>query len=182
HTRCSRDWSSDVCSSDLWAPSIAPGAARSEAQHAEEIAAILDRAIGRHLVSDVPIGVLLSGGLDSATTLALMHGRGADPVQTFSVAFAEPSYDEGPDARRTAAAFRTEHHEVTCEPEYVRDNLTAIVRSTDNLTANPAAIPLHLVTREAARSVKVVLSGNGGDEVFAGYPTYVADKLVGWYG
>jgi asparagine synthase (glutamine-hydrolysing) len=167
---------------EWWTPPIGPGAPRPEARWAEEVAAILEGAIDRHLVSDVPIGVLLSGGLDSATTLSLMHGRARGPVHTFSVAFAEASYDEGPDARRTAAAFHTEHHEVTCGPGYVRDNLAAIVRATDNLTANPAAIPLHLVTGQAARSVKVVLSGNGGDEVFAGYPTYVADKLVRWYG
>lgn len=145
------------------------------------LASLLDRAVQRHLISDVPVGVLLSGGLDSSSLLSLMQARSPYPIKTFTVAFEEGSFNEGPEARATAAALHTEHHEVVCRPAYVRDNLTAIVQATDNLLANPAAIPLHQVTKLAGGHVKVLLSGNGGDEVFAGYPTYLADRLLPWY-
>ena len=147
----------------------------------EELAALLDQAITSHLVSDVPIGLLLSGGMDSAALLSLMQGKTRDPIKTFTVRFAEPSFDEGQAAREVAAGQRSEHYEVMCQPSYVIENLSSIVQATDNLMANPAAIPLHQVTKLAGMHVKVLLSGNGGDEVFAGYPTYIADKLAPFY-
>jgi asparagine synthase (glutamine-hydrolysing) len=150
-----------------------------EVEH--DLAALLEQAITSHLVSDVPVGVLLSGGMDSAALLALMQGKTCDPIKTFTVTFAEPSFDEGQAAREVAAQHRSEHHEVVCRPSHVAEHLSSIVQSTDNLMANPAAIPLHLVSKLASAHVKVLLSGNGGDEVFAGYPTYTADKLAPLY-
>jgi len=142
---------------------------------------LVEQAVAGHLVSDVPVGLLLSGGMDSAALLALMRDKTREPVNTFTVTFDEPSFDEGRAAREVAAQYRSDHHDVVCRPAYVAEHLSSIVQSTDNLMANPAAIPLHLVCRLAGAHVKVLLSGNGGDEVFAGYPTYRADKLAPFY-
>ncbi|ALA58218.1 asparagine synthase (glutamine-hydrolyzing) [Nitrospira moscoviensis] len=151
----------------------------AEAEH--DLADLLEQSVGSHLVSDVPVGLLLSGGMDSAVLLALMRDKTREPVKTFTVTFDEPSFDEGQAAREAAAWYRSEHHEILCRPSYVAEQLSSIVQSTDNLMANPAAIPLHLVCKLAGTHVKVLLSGNGGDEVFAGYPTYAADKLAPFY-
>ncbi len=147
----------------------------------EQVRTRLDAAIERHLVSDVPVGLLLSGGLDSTTILHLMAGRTGQPVRTFTVGFEEPSFDESREARATAKGSGAVHEEVLCTPRYLREHLESIVLATDNLLANPAAIPLHCVTALAASHVKVLMAGNGGDEVFVGYPTYVADRFLPHY-
>ena len=166
---------------EWWAPPLAVEDGRTAADCARGVAERLEAAVDRHLVSDVPVGLLLSGGLDSSSVLAFMRQRRRGPVQTFTAAFDEAGFDEGPEARRAAGAFGAHHDEVRCSPAWVLDHLEDIVTATDNLLANPAAIPLHQVTRHARSRLKVLLSGNGGDEVFLGYPTYVADRLLRCY-
>ena len=142
------------------------------AEAAIEVRALLDDAVRSHLVADVPVGAFLSGGIDSATVVALMARAGAAP-RTFSIGFCERDFDELRFARLLAAQLGTVHDE-----ELLRDDaslwpiLDDVLRGLDEPLADPSAIPTWLVSRLAARHVKVVLSGDGGDEVFGGYDHY----------
>jgi asparagine synthase (glutamine-hydrolysing) len=145
-----------------------------EAEVVEELRARLRDSVRAHLLSDVPVGVLLSGGVDSAVLAALAAQETPEPVHTFTIGFAERSFDERDDARLVAERYGTAHHEllVRPEPELL---LRALAEAFDEPFADSSALPTYLVSRLAAEHVKVALSGEGGDELFGGYYTYVAD-------
>ncbi len=145
-----------------------------EAGAAEALWAYLESAVRSHLVSDVPVGAFLSGGVDSSAVVAIMAQATGVPVKTFSVGFRESGYNELPYARRVAESLGTEHHELLVEPRDL-GVLEEVLAAVDEPFADASAIPTYLVSRLARRHVKVVLSGDGGDELFAGYDRYVVD-------
>jgi len=138
----------------------------------------LREAVRLRLESDVPLGVFLSGGIDSSAVVASMREVTNQRIATFSIGFgrAAPSYDELPYARMVARQFETDHHEEILEPK-VADLLPAIVHHFDEPFADSSAIPTFVVAQATARHVKVALSGIGGDETFAGYPRYLGLRL-----
>jgi len=144
---------------------------RSEASLIEQLRSLLEESVRLHMVSDVPLGAFLSGGIDSSSVVAAMARLSSRPVKPFSIGFREPAYDEAVHARRVADALGTEHHELTLEPDVV-DSLEDIVWFLDEPFGDSSAIPTYMVSMLAATEVKVVLSGDGGDELFAGYDRY----------
>ena len=149
-------------------------------EHVEAIRHLLRESVRRQLRSDVPLGILLSGGLDSTSVVACMSGLLDRPVRTFSIGFHEPSYNELPDARRVAQAFQTEHHELVVEPD-LQTLIPKVVLQFDEPFADYSALPTYLVSQMARQEVTVALSGDGGDEVFAGYPTHYAYRVARLY-
>jgi asparagine synthase (glutamine-hydrolysing) len=156
------------------------GGRRSEESYCEELYALLSTTVKQHLISDVPLGVFLSGGVDSSTLVALMSKVSSQPVRTFSIGFQEESYNELSDAGAVAKKFATEHHELVVSPKIV-ELLPELVRYFDQPFADSSAIPVYCVSKLAREHVKVALSGEGGDEVFAGYQTYAAYRLAELY-
>jgi asparagine synthase (glutamine-hydrolysing) len=146
---------------------------------AEEVVAQLRESVRLRLIADVPLGVFLSGGTDSSAVVALMAELEARPLRTFSVGFEEPEYSELPYARAVARRFATEHHELIMRPEQLSSELPRLVAFRDEPIAEPTDVALYLLSCLAAQSVKVVLAGEGGDELFAGYPKYAVDRLAG---
>ncbi|MFI5396491.1 MAG: asparagine synthase (glutamine-hydrolyzing) [Candidatus Binatia bacterium] len=142
---------------------------------------ILLRATRDRMVSDAPVGIFLSGGIDSAVITALAQREGSRPQHTFSVGFEDRSYDERPKAARIAAHLGTEHHEIVCHPQDVPDLLPYLTLSADHMLADQSMIPLAKLAREAKRAVKVVLTGDGGDELLGGYVTYRALRIAALY-
>jgi len=150
---------------------------RPAGELADELRETLRDSIRAHLVADVPVGVLLSGGVDSAGITALAAGEQGDPVKTFSVGFEESSFDELDRARLVAERYGTDHHEIVLRPDAV-ELLPKLVEAFDEPFGDSSALPTYLVSELAAGEVKVALSGEGGDELFGGYYTYVADLLA----
>ncbi len=148
-----------------------------EAELVEELRARLRDSVRAHLVSDVPVGVLLSGGVDSSVLVALAAEEAAEPVRTFSIGFEERSFDELADARLVAKRYGTEHRELVLRPDAAL-LLPALAEAFDEPFADSSALPTYLVSQLAAEDVKVALSGEGGDELFGGYYTYAADLLA----
>jgi asparagine synthase (glutamine-hydrolysing) len=152
-----------------------PMAELSEEEAAAELWDRLSEAVRSQLVSDVPLGAFLSGGVDSTTVVAIMARELGLPVKTFSVGFRERGYNELPYARQVAERFETDHHELLVESgdlSILEDVLTGF----DEPFSDASAIPTYLVSRLARAHVKVVLSGDGGDELFAGYDRYLVDR------
>ena len=147
----------------------------SEAQGAAELWERLEDAVRFHMVSDVPVGAFLSGGVDSTAVVSIMARASRRPVKTFSVGFREDRYNELPYARQVAEACGTEHHELLVEPNDLKV-LEELLSGFDEPFADSSAIPTYLVSRLARQHVKVVLSGDGGDELFAGYDRYGVDR------
>ncbi len=141
---------------------------------AEELRERLRDSVAAHLVADVPVGVLLSGGVDSGTLAALASEQASDAVKTFTVGFADSDWSEAEPARMVAERFGTDHHELIVEPDAV-EMLPRMVEIFDEPFADNSALPTYLVSKLAAEHVKVVLSGEGGDELFGGYFAYVGD-------
>src|SRR4051812_31518110 len=148
-----------------------------EAELVEECRARLRDSVRAHLVSDVPVGVLLSGGVDSGALAALAAEESSEPVRTFSIGFEEASFDELAGARAVARRYGAQHRELTLRPDAAL-LLPALAEAFDEPFADSSALPTYLVSKLAAEDVKVALSGEGGDELFGGYYTYVADLLA----
>jgi asparagine synthase (glutamine-hydrolysing) len=148
---------------------------------ATELRGRLRDSVRAHLIADVPVGVLLSGGLDSATLAALAAQESGERVRTFSIGFRERSFDELERARLVARRYDTDHHELIVEPD-VAELLTRLAEVFDEPLADSSAVPTYLVSQLASEHVKVALSGEGGDELFGGYYTYVADAIAPWAG
>jgi asparagine synthase (glutamine-hydrolysing) len=152
-----------------------------EAELVEELRSRLRDSVRAHLVSDVPVGVLLSGGVDSSFLAALAAQESSEPLRTFSIGFEERSFDELADARRVAQRYSTKHRELVLRPNAAL-LLPALAEAFDEPFADSSALPTYLVSQLAAEDVKVALSGEGGDELFGGYYTYAADLLAARFG
>jgi asparagine synthase (glutamine-hydrolysing) len=147
----------------------------------EELAQKLRDACVSRLVSDVPLGVFLSGGIDSSTLVAMMSELTPGNVNSFSVAFEDKSFNERSYADFVARHFRTQHHVMTADEPALREALCALAGHLDEPLADPAILPTYLLSRFARRHIKVALSGEGSDELFGGYPTYIGAWLAGRY-
>jgi asparagine synthase (glutamine-hydrolysing) len=156
------------------------GDERPAAAWQAELLETLRAAVESHLMSDVPLGVFLSGGLDSGTIVALMHELGVHPIRTFTIGFGDRSYDELHLARQVAERYGTEHHELVVRPD-AATLLPTLTRHFDEPFADSTALPVWYVSELARRHVKVVLCGEGGDEVLAGYETYRAWRYASAY-
>lgn len=148
---------------------------RREEDYLEELRSLLDESVRLRLIADVPLGAFLSGGIDSSIVVALMARHMDLPVKTFSIGFNEDSYNELKYARLTASTFGADHHEFIVTPE-ICDVVDELVWHLDEPFADQAAIPNYMVSKLARDHVTVVLSGDGGDELFAGYTRYVVER------
>ncbi len=152
-----------------------------EGELLEECRARLRDSVRAHLIADVPVGVLLSGGVDSGALTAFAAEESSDAVRTFSIGFEEASFDELGGARAVAERYGTIHRELVLRPDAAL-LLPALAEAFDEPFADSSALPTYLVSKLASEDVKVALSGEGGDELFGGYYTYVADLLAQRFG
>ena len=152
----------------------------SEIQYCERIRELLEEAVELRLVSDVPLGAFLSGGLDSTIIAGLMSKLMKEPVKTFSIGFQEKRYNELDYAQAAARHFKTDHHEYVVKPDAL-ELLPKLIWYYNEPFADSSAIPTYCVARETRREVTVALTGDGGDENFAGYPRYKAIRLAQYY-
>ena len=160
-----------------WSPTFAPDVTMSDSDHLARVEDGLINAVESHMVADVPVGVFLSGGIDSSLITALAVKFNPEPLQTFSISFPGSEHDEAPFARSVAASLGTNHREFPFEPGDMRKVLTSAATLFDQPLADMAVLPLMALSRAAAEYVKVVLTGDGGDELFAGYRKY--KRMVG---
>ena len=138
----------------------------------DELRAMLDLVIREQMLADVPLGALLSGGIDSTIVTALLQAHGSGPVRTFTIGYREPAFDEAPFARAVADHLGTEHHELMVGADEARAVIPELATIYDEPFADSSQIPSVLLARFARRQVKVCLTGDGGDELFAGYERY----------
>jgi asparagine synthase (glutamine-hydrolysing) len=150
---------------------------RPEEEWCQEILARLEEAVRLRMISDVPLGAFLSGGIDSSAVVALMSRAGAGPVKTFSIGFEEPEYDELKYARQVAERFGTEHHELVVRPDAAAI-LPKLAWQFDEPFADSSAVPTYYVAQMTRQYVTVALNGDAGDESFGGYDRYVANLLA----
>lgn len=161
-----------------WDPVALAGAPRrtlaSADEALEELEALLKDAVRSRMVADVPVGAFLSGGIDSSLVSALMCEAGPGRVKTYSIAFENPGYDESAHASAMARHLGTDHHQETCSTQRMLEIVERLPDFLDEPFADSSAIPTYLVSRFAREEVTVILTGDGGDEVFFGYPRYLA--------
>jgi len=146
----------------------------------EEYRARLQDAVTTQMVSDVPVGAFLSGGIDSSSVVCYMRSQAPQTLKTFSMGFAEESYSELTHADQVASEFGTDHHSEVVN-ETLESSLHTLIEAFDEPLGDTSIVPTYFVSRLARRYVKVVLSGDGADETLAGYDTYAADALQRWY-
>ncbi|MFH0965748.1 MAG: asparagine synthase (glutamine-hydrolyzing) [Planctomycetota bacterium] len=163
-----------------WSPPFEEELHEPEERIAARLRDALFEATELRMISDVPIAAFLSGGIDSTVTVGVMSRLSKDPVHTFSIGFRESLYDESRYARIAARAFRTDHEELIVEPSGL-EVLPTLVERFGEPFADSSAIPTYHVARVTSRRVKVALTGDAGDECFAGYPRYKAVKLASWF-
>jgi asparagine synthase (glutamine-hydrolysing) len=160
-----------------WRLAFAPKSRLSEDEAIERFHELFRAAVKKRLISDVPLGAFLSGGIDSSAVVAFMAQTSDAPVKAFSIGFADSAYDELPHARRVAQAFGCEHHEFVVEPRAV-DVLPTLVRHFGEPFADSSAIPSYYLSQLTRRHVTVALNGDGGDELFAGYGWHRANRIA----
>jgi asparagine synthase (glutamine-hydrolysing) len=163
----------EIKTSRYWEPDYSKKRAISEAEAAEQLLDILREAVRLRMISDVPLGAFLSGGLDSSTVVALMSQLSTQPVKTFSIGFEEEDYSELKHARRIATLFETDHREFVVKPEAL-EILPTLVEHYGEPYADSSAIPTYYLSKLTREHVTVALNGDGGDECFAGYERYLA--------
>jgi asparagine synthase (glutamine-hydrolysing) len=165
-----------------WDPSAFVVKPIDPADAVRETQRLIENAVRKQVMSDVPVGVFISGGLDSSILATLAsEAIGVDKVHTFSAQFAEASYDESGDAAVLARRMRTKHVPVRTDEETLTDALRNVTSRVAEPLADPAILPTFLLARAAREHVKVVLSGEGADELFGGYPTYLGHKIAPRY-
>src|SRR5437899_7586353 len=162
HTRVRRYWN---------LPDYGTHDPKSEEECLEELEQRLEEAVRIRLISDVPLGALLSGGVDSSTVVALMARASSKRVKTFSIGFANQDFNEADHARMIARQFDTEHHELIIDPD-IEQTVDHITRIMEEPFGDSSAVPTYHVCRMAREHVTVALAGDGGDELFAGYDRY----------
>jgi asparagine synthase (glutamine-hydrolysing) len=160
-----------------WSLAYEPKREMAEGEAVERVRELLTEAVRKRLVSEVPLGAFLSGGVDSSTVVALMAKVSGRPVKTFSIGFDDPRFDELPHARRVAAAVNCEHHEFIVRPD-VLEMLPSMVRHFGEPFADSSAVPSWYLAKLTREHVTVALNGDGGDEVFAGYGRHLANDLA----
>ena len=163
-----------------WQPDFSKKLKISEEEAGERAVSILREAVRLRLISEVPLGAFLSGGIDSSAVVALMSEQSSEPVKTFSIGFEEQDFSELHHARRVAEHVGAEHHEFIVRPRAL-DVLPTLVEHYGEPYADSSAIPTYYVSRETRRHVTVALNGDGGDECFAGYERYAAMRLAERY-
>jgi len=170
-----------VTSGRYWDLEFAPKPRRTDGEWTDRVWHALMGSVRRRLIADVPVGVLLSGGVDSsaivAAAAAVAPGR---TLRTFALGFEEPTYDETPFARRVADRYATEHHDVMFTAHEARLIVDDLGERLDEPLADPSFLPTLHLAKHARRHVRVVLGGDGGDEIFCGYPTALARRYAGW--
>jgi asparagine synthase (glutamine-hydrolysing) len=167
----------DVRLSQYWRWHIQEDHSLSEGQIVARLRELLQEAVGIRLVGEVPLGAFLSGGLDSSTIVAFMSKASSRPVKTFSIGFGNAAFDELDHCRTVASTFGTEHRELVLDPHAV-EVLEDLVWHLDEPFADSSAIPTFFLSKLAREEVTVALSGDGGDELFAGYPGYRAEMYL----
>jgi asparagine synthase (glutamine-hydrolysing) len=158
-----------------WSVSFAPDPRPSFADWQDEVLGVLRTAVKRRLVADVPVGVLLSGGLDSSLVVGLLREAGQDHLATFSIGFESVGGEDGDEFKYSdvvVARFETDHHKIFVDPKRTLDNLDACIHAQSEPMVSHDNIGFYLLSHEVAKSIKVVQSGQGADEVFAGYHWY----------
>ena len=165
-----RYWQADL------ADAVKPSSLREATERLDHL---LSASIKEHLAADVPVGIWLSGGIDSSTVLHYASQHATTPLKTFSITFNGREFDESPYLREMAARYSTEHHELDLGPSTVTpDSITELAYYSDEPNADAGAVPVWHLSRMSAKQVTVALSGEGADELFGGYITYLADKYA----
>src|SRR5207248_541125 len=152
-----------------------------EREATEQVRELLADSVRMRLVSDVPLGVLLSGGVDSSAVTAMAVRASHGPVKTFSISFAEKSFDESAYARGVADFLGTDHHEERLSADLAADLVGEIGSWLDEPLSDPSVVPTYLLSRFTRQHVTVALGGDGGDEIFAGYPMYLGHRVARLY-
>ena len=160
--------------SRYWDLQFEPDRQRSEDDFVDELRERLEESVRLHLASDVPLGAFLSGGIDSSAVAATAARMTSTPLKTFSIGFADAEYDESAHARAVADHLHTEHHALTLEPDVI-EIVEDLAWFLDEPFGDASAIPTYMVSKLAAEHVTVVLSGDGGDELFGGYDKYTVE-------
>ena len=171
------DLKGNVKTQSYWEPPLARKTSAHREEIEEELLQRLRESVRMRMKSDVPLGAFLSGGIDSATIVALMAQESDQPVKTFSIGFEEEAFNELPYARLLAERYGTEHHELIVKPN-AAEVLPLLVRHYNEPFADSSALPTYYVSKMTRKYVTVALSGDGGDETFAGYDNYAA--ILGW--
>jgi asparagine synthase (glutamine-hydrolysing) len=166
----------EVEQQQYWDVSFASQSTASEEELQAGLYDLIDDAVRLRMISDVPLGAFLSGGVDSSAVVGLMAGHSSQPVTTCSIGFDSKRFDEVKWARKVADLFKTDHHEFTVR-ENVAGNIAGIARFFDEPFADPSFVPTYFVSQLARQKVTVALAGDGGDENFAGYSKYRTDQI-----
>lgn len=178
------DWAQSASARIFWSArgiaeaGVAQPHGLSDAEAVRELDRVLRNAVATRMEADVPLGAFLSGGVDSSTVVALMQSQSTRPVQTFSIGFQDRTYDEAVHAKVVAAHLGTDHHELYVTPKDALDVVPMLPTMYDEPFADSSQIPTCLVSRMARQSVTVALSGDGGDELFAGYGRYLWNRRL----
>ena len=159
-----------------WNVDFVPEYGRKEDYFVDRVRELLAESVRLHMVSDVPVGAFLSGGIDSSAVVAMASMLSPDALNTFTIGFNEPDYNELGHAGLVASEFGTDHHELTLGPGALGDQMQDLAWHLDEPFGDSSAIPTFMVSKLASQSVKVVLSGDGGDELFGGYDKYVVEQ------
>ncbi len=171
----------EVKITNYWKPEVSCKSPQSEQEAAERLTELLDRSIKLRMISEVPLGIFLSGGIDSSSIAALAAAQSSTPIRTFSIGFADASFDESDHARAVAEHIGSEHEVVEFEPRLARQTLEELWEVLDEPMADASILPTFFLSKMTRRSVTVALSGEGGDELFGGYPTYQAHRIASYW-